>query len=131
MFTARGLSIIDSYNIRFSDVLTNMGNDYNSSTGVFTCRIAGQYWFSASISKSYTDTVANTNCFIMINGSNKMEMYHHEENAMHATFSMTATGGFYLNRGDRVQVGYCFNPGFLFISNIVSYFSGVLIRPDV
>ena len=71
LFTARELSLIDSNHARFTTVLTNLGNDYNSSSGVFTCRIAGQYWFSASITKHYTDHVGPTYCYIMINGSAK------------------------------------------------------------
>jgi len=132
MFTANSLSIVTgTNNIRFPTVLTNLGNDYNSSSGVFTCRIAGQYWFSASITKYYTDNVGHTYCFIMINDSTKMMMWHHEQNPLHALFSMTASGGFRLNRGDRVQVGDCTNPSFLHSGGIDSFFSGVLLKPDV
>ena len=130
LFTATSLSIIDTNNIRFAYVLTNLGNDYDSSSGVFTCRIAGQYWFSASITTYSSDNVGETWCYIMINGSNKMMMYHYEWDAMHAYFSMTASGGFLLNRGDLVQVGDCTNPGFL-TGGSYDYFSGVLIKPDV
>jgi len=131
MFTATRLSIIDNNNIRFHTVLTNMGNDYNSSSGVFTCRIAGQYWFSASITKSETNNVGDTFCYIMINGNAKMLMEHYERDALHAYFSMSASAGFHLNRGDRVQVGNCGHPGFLHIGVMSSYFSGFLIRPNV
>jgi len=130
LFTATRLSIIETNNLRFPTVLTNMGNDYNSSSGVFTCRIAGQYWFSASITKTNYDNAGPTSCSIMINGSDKMYMYHYEREAVHAYFSMTASGGFHLNRGDRVQVGGCRNPSFLG-SGSESIFSGVLIKPDV
>jgi len=131
MFTATSPSIIDTNNIRFPTVLTNQGNDYNSSSGVFTCRIAGQYWFSASIAKSSSNNVGYTYCFIMINGSHKMQMRHYEVNPLHAIFSKTASAGFLLNRGDRVQVGDCINPGFLYNGGMESFFSGVLIKPDV
>jgi len=131
MFTATTLSIIDTKNVRFDTVLTNQGNDYNSSSGVFTCRIAGLYWFSASITKSYTDNDGSTYCYIMINDSNKMFMWHYEQNVLHALFSMTASGGFHLNRGDRVQVGNCADPGFLYSGGMESFFSGFLNKPDV
>ena len=132
LFSATIISIVTgTTNLRFSTVLTNLGNDYNSSSGVFTCRIAGQYWFSASIAKYSSDNVGGTYCYIMINGSNKMMMYHYERDPLHAYFSMTASGGFHLNRGDRVQVGGCYNPAFLVSGETESYFSGVLIKPDV
>ena len=132
MFTASNLDTISgTNNVRFPTVLTNLGNDYNSSSGVFTCRIAGQYWFSASITKSTADNVGQTYCYIMINGSTKMEMYHYERDPLHAFFSMTASGGFHLNRDDRVQVGDCVHPDFLYSGGGESYFSGVLIKPDV
>jgi len=130
MFTATSLIIIDTYNIRFPTVLTNLGNDYNSSSGVFTCRTAGQYWFSASIAKSFDDNAGSTSCYIMINGSNMMLMYHYERDPLHAFFSITASVGFHLTRGDRVQVGNCFNPSFLGRGSY-DYFAGVLIKPDV
>jgi len=130
MFTATSPSFIDNHIIRFPDVLTNLGNDYNSSSGVFTCRIAGQYWFSASITKSSSDHAHYSFCYIMINGIGMLWMYHYERDALHASSSMTASGGFHLNRGDRVHVGKCAIPGFLDIT-MDSYFSGVLIRPDV
>ena len=131
MFTATDLaSISGTGNIRFVTVINNLGNDYNSSSGVFTCRIAGQYWFSASITKIDFEGVEQIYCYIMINGSIKMMMYHDEVNPLHALFSMTVSGGFHLNRGDRVQVGDCGNPGFLG-GGTYSYFSGVLIKSDV
>jgi len=131
LFTATRLSIIDTDNIRFLRVSANLGNDYNSSSGVFTCRIPGLYWFSASITKNYSENVGQTYCYIIINGSQNLMMWHNERDVVHTTFSMTASGGFHLNRGDRVQVGDCFNPGFLHSGSMYSYFSGVLIKPDV
>jgi len=59
-----------------------------------------------------------------------MAMQHYEVNPVHAHFSMTASGGFHLNLGVRVYVGGCENPDALELS-YESYFSGVLIKPDV
>ena len=66
----------------------------------------------------------------MINGSEKVWLYHYEQNPLHAYLSMTASGGFHLTQGDRVQVGNCANPDFL-AGGSYDYFSGVLIKPDV
>ena len=60
-FTAIGVEIISgTNNIRFSEVLLNKGNDYNNSTGVFTCRIP--VTASAAFHLSVNDTIQVGNC---------------------------------------------------------------------
>jgi len=43
LFTAYSVDVSDTNTLRFYNVITNLDNDYNSSTGVFTCRIPGYY----------------------------------------------------------------------------------------
>ncbi|KAK7133293.1 hypothetical protein R3I94_015233 [Phoxinus phoxinus] len=38
--------------LKFSDVITNLGSGYDSSTGAFTCKTAGVYYFNFHIMKS-------------------------------------------------------------------------------
>ena len=33
--------------MNFNTVMTNQGNHYNTSTGQYTCPVAGKYWISA------------------------------------------------------------------------------------
>lgn len=51
-------------------VTTNTGNDYNSSTGEFTCRIPGLYNFFISIEKQLD--VSQAFCHLMLNNNSTM-----------------------------------------------------------
>jgi len=42
--TLPGLNNPEKPHISFPNVLLNEGGDYNVFSGVFTCRIPGQYW---------------------------------------------------------------------------------------
>ena len=43
-------NILHAENVVFDKVFTNVGNGYNSTTGVFTCPMAGTYAFQVKIS---------------------------------------------------------------------------------
>lgn len=51
--------------LKFSTVMTNLGGNYDSSTGTFTCKLAGVYYFSYHIVKNglnvRADLVLNDN----------------------------------------------------------------------
>jgi len=110
--------------------MVNEGGDYNSSTGVFTCRIPGQYWIAATITKVAGDNVDFVSCHVMINGIGKLIMYTDPATDETAVYSMSASAGFRLRLGDRVQVGRCGNPDHIY-STVATFFSGILIKPDV
>jgi len=130
-FTATGrVTIPGTGNIRFPNVQVNDGGDYNASTGVFTCRIPGQYWISSTLTKVYNDNVDEVYCLVIINGSSKLEMTTDPVSDETAGYSMSASAGFHLRLGDRVQVGECGNPDHIY-NTIDPFFSGILIKPDV
>jgi len=115
--------------IRFQTVHYNEGNDYNRNTGVYTCRIPGTYWLSASLGKSYGFN-EYINCFIYVNGSPKMELVFILVNDNNNSYyTVSGSGGFHLAKGDRVWVGGCIYPENIF-NGYNTHFSGVLIRPD-
>lgn len=106
-FFAKGLEISDRIDVvTFTQVLLNEGGDYNSTTGVFTCRIPGLYFFSARIMKSSSSQLAYCNIY-----KNTTWIVHIETN--HVTsdqwgyFSSSATFLDTLTTGDEVYIGSC------------------------
>jgi len=131
LFTATGrVTIPGTANIRFPTVQLNEGEDYNVSTGVFTCRIPGQYLIASTLTKVYGDNVDSVSCGVMINNSNRLQMYTDPITDERASYSMSASAGFHLRLGDRVQVGDCWNQDHIY-NSIETFFSGILIKPDV
>jgi len=131
IFTATGrVTIPGTANIRFPIVEVNEGGDYNASTGVFTCRIPGHYWIASTLTKTYGSNIGYVRCYVMINGIGKLIMYTDPVADETAAFSMSASAGFHLRLGDRVQVGGCVNPDHFF-NTADTFFSGILIKPDV
>jgi len=127
LFYAWGVATINgTRDITFPSLHYNEGNDYDPNTGVYTCRVPGTYWFSASLGKS-----AGVNdyiyCHILVNGRGTIFILDNDNN--HSYFTVSGSGGFHLAKGDRVCVGGCGRQ-----ENIANYFnthfSGILIRPD-
>ena len=130
VFHAWGVATINgTRDIRFPYLHYNEGNDYDPNTGVYTCRIPGTYWFSASLGKAngYTEYI---NCYIYVNSSPKIWLIFVLDNDnKHSYFTVSGSGGFHLNIGDRVWVADCTHPENIY-NNYSTHFSGVLIRPD-
>lgn len=102
-FGARGLSNTASTGgnsgtneiLKFTNVHYNVGSHYNSSTGVFTCPLAGSYFFI--FSGLYESNYNNQgSAFIRLNGSGsstngeKYRAYHHNSGS---NYIMVSTGG--------------------------------------
>ena len=131
-FLARGVSVIHgSEFIAFPQVMFNDGGDYNKSTGVYTCRISGQYSISAGIGKPTTQTNF-IKCFLKLNGVEQLQMYSYtyDANDVNDGISSTVSGAFRLKQGDLVQIGRCSHQN-LFHNGELTYFSVVLIHPDI
>ena len=101
-FGARQLSNSQSSNgndtaneiLVFSSVLYNVGSGYNSSTGVFTCPLAGSYFFT--FSGLYDSSYNNQGtAYIRLNGSGssysgeKYRGYHHNSGSNYEQISMS------------------------------------------
>ena len=114
--------------IRFTRVITNIGGQYNTSTGIFTCQYPGMYFFALHILKYPRSSIAY--CYIR-----KNQIYLLE------AFSLTASSINYdstsnsvvinLNRGDQVDVGDCGNIDNIHKGNAgETSFSGFLLTAD-
>ena len=130
-FSATGVAVISgTTDIRFPTVIINTGGDYNTGTGMFTCRVAGLYWFSATIGKNWSNAVDYVLCYIMLNGVSKIYLYTDPYSDNRDGYSSTGSVAFQLRPGDRVHVGDCRHAED--ISNReMTHFSGMLVRPDV
>ena len=115
--------------IRFPDVLYNEGGDYNPATGVYTARVPGIYWFSATIAKSFNINVDYVPCYLLVNSFDKIRLYADPmyENDSDG-YSISGSAAFRLQAGDRIQVGNCIHPESIWNSQ-ATHFSGVLIKP--
>jgi len=130
VFLAYGVVPINGTDsIRFPYIYYNVGNDYDPSTGVYTCPITGTYWISASLGK-LPRAQEHVDCKISVNHHVNIAMLLRlYTNNTQSAYTVSISGGFYLRKGDRVQVGFCRDKEN--IANAANtYFSGVLLRPD-
>ncbi|XP_077409748.1 complement C1q tumor necrosis factor-related protein 3-like [Vanacampus margaritifer] len=107
-------------NLVFSKVITNVGNGYDSETGIFTAPVRGLYFvlFSGNVGNS-----GNLNAAVMKNGINMFAIYDTQ-----GTFS-SATNGMplVLEQGDKLWVTLWANRS-IFDQSRLSTFSGFLIK---
>lgn len=106
----------------FNHVITNTNHDYNTTTGKFTCKIPGLYYFVFHSSQT-----ANL-CVILYKNEIKMASFcDHKTNTM-----QVSSGGILLRLGAGNQVWLAVNDynGMVGIGNSDSIFSGFLLFPD-
>ncbi|XP_052242105.1 complement C1q tumor necrosis factor-related protein 4-like [Dreissena polymorpha] len=109
----------------FSRVELNVGNDYNTSTGVFTCRVPGIYYFMVSLEKQRDATHDYVVAIMLIKGTNTLYSHVWVNDAGYHMLGVSGT--FHMKRGDTASIS----------SSPASYFrydggafTGFLIRPD-
>jgi len=131
-FTAYGSLVVNgTHDIRFPNVYYNEGGDYNPATGVYTARVPGVYWFSATVAKALNTDVDRVPCWMKVNSFNKIYLYTDpmdNENDRDG-YSSTGSAAFRLQAGDRVQVGSCTHEESIY-NHQATHFSGFLIKPD-
>ncbi|XP_010148754.1 PREDICTED: complement C1q subcomponent subunit C [Eurypyga helias] len=106
----------------FNHVITNTNHDYNTSTGKFTCKLPGLYYFVF-----HTSQTANL-CTILYKDSIKMASFcDHKTNTM-----QVSSGGIllHLTAGNRVWLEVNDYNGMVGIGSSDSVFSGFLLFPD-
>ena len=110
--------------VRFSNVLTNVGNGYNTTSGQFTCPVSGLYHFALVIYKTAYADVAS--CFIRHNQSNKVEAFSSPP-IPGGYFEASTTVVLYLKQGDTVDLVGCTLASHM---ESLTTFSGFLIAAD-
>ena len=115
--------------LRFTHVVTNIGGDYNTSTGKFTCQYSGIYAFTLHILKfAGTDLVQ---CSIRKNQSTVVITHSNPQGPSEAGYlSSTNSAVVHLARGDEVDVGGCTAFNTIYYKNTFTSFSGFLLKAD-
>ena len=135
-------SVATSYNspseITFPKVISNTGDDYNSTSGVFTVRLSGIYFFSVSLVKTGHSKTPTSNspthiqCFLVMHDTAKLRMHvdtADTNGSDRGYFAVTNSGTFYLWKGTKVNVACGNGVDYIYSSNGCS-FTGFLIHGD-
>ncbi|NWY68956.1 C1QC protein, partial [Erithacus rubecula] len=103
----------------FNHVITNTNNDYDTTTGKFTCRLPGLYYFVF-----HSSHTANL-CVILLKNQRKMASFcDHKTNSMQVSSGGTLL---HLAAADEVWLGVNDYNGMVGIANSDSIFSGFLL----
>lgn len=123
-FSTRGLDLTTNFTngspLQYQVIVSNTGNGYDKTSGVFTAPSDGIYWFSVTLSGSTDDHVS---CYLMKNSMDYLvEVYI---SAFSAYASASTSTLVHLSSGDKVSVSQCNGSGVL--SSYKSSFSGFMV----
>ena len=130
-FAAHYLYRNSSGELIFKSTYLNEGGAYSTSTGVFTCPVAGTYFFSVSLTKARGAGVGYVYCSFKRNGSAQQYMSvdpHDDANSDNGAYMMSSTTMMKLVKGDRVSVGSCTASHFFRLDT--ASFTGFLVKAD-
>ena len=115
--------------IPFSNAVTNIGNQYNSSNFRFSAPVAGMYHFSYAIyTRTGTATEDIYSRFRVNNSSNKGYTYWYNQTGTEIHHTLSDSINIYLNAGDDMGVTISGSANAdIYLGNNESRFSGFLI----
>ncbi|XP_060601316.1 complement C1q tumor necrosis factor-related protein 2-like [Ruditapes philippinarum] len=91
--------------LKFSNVIYNSGDDYNVSSGVFTCRHPGLYFFTATLIRK--PSVRVSGCGFFVNGIGKLTVYIGGTGVNDGYQSGSGSIVYHLKAGDIVNLSNC------------------------
>jgi len=117
-------NLVNGQYLKFEDIITQEGNDYNNSTGMFTCSIPGLYIFTVSLltfpDKCFEGViVSNSNSLAYLYSCNDNH-FGHSSNTVAVRLSAGDTVSVY-NFGDQHRTGSILRSGY-------STFTGFLLH---
>lgn len=129
-FTAQGNTRTSSGNLIFNILKSYYGYGYSSSTGIFTCRYPGFYFFSLSLIKQRaSDEPDMVYCRIKLNNDTLVytRIDPNDDHADYGSYGTSTSIIIRLANGDRVYVGGCSSANTI---DQYSTFSGFLLKHD-
>ena len=121
---------MDTGVLRFTSVKSYIGSGYSSTTGAFTCRHPGLYYFSLSLIKRRDSSEPDqVYCYIRKNSSSliRTKIDPNDKYADYGSYGTSVSLVVRLAAGDRVDVGGCSGAETI---DGYSTFSGFLLKAD-
>ncbi|XP_037542687.1 complement C1q-like protein 2 [Nematolebias whitei] len=113
--------------VRFDDVVTNLGSDYDATTGKFTCQVSGVYFFTYRVLMRGGDGTSMW-ADLCKNGQVRASSIAQDADQNYDTASNSAV--LHLDSGDEIYVKLDGGKAHGGNNNKYSTFSGFLLYPD-